>query len=329
MNMRKMLTVIAILIGNVAVWGSDPVSILISDGIDNDAVKAKMERTMSTLFTEANAAWEGKRNMNYAALGILSDTQDDLSILWENSPFICYEPTVVQHCLTTGTGYQIRNIPLELVESEEDDKYHEAVLNFDKRGNLVSFHLSISNNLYMEVLNSNLELTDLRRRQLILDWVEQFRTAYNKKDSVFLEAVYSDDALIITGKVTPQRSKENIKLPPKIEYKKQTKRQYLNKLKEVFRRNKTIRVTFDEIEVTMHPVTADVYGVTLHQGYTSDTYHDDGYLFLLWDFQDESRPLIHVRTWQPDSYGKDGKTKQRIPKNEIFGIDDFPFDIPT
>ena len=84
-----------------------------------------------------------------------------------------------------------------------------------------------------------------------------------------------------------------------------------------------IRVTFDEIEVMRHPVNADFYGVTLHQGYSSDRYHDDGYLFLLWDFRDEAHPQIHVRTWQPDAYNKDGNGNVRIPKDEIFSLSDF------
>ena len=91
----------------------------------------------------------------------------------------------------------------------------------------------------------------------------------------------------------------------------------------VFKANKQIRVTFDEIEVVRHPVNKDFYGVTLHQGYTSDRYHDDGYLFLLWDFRDEDHPQIHVRTWQPDAYNSDGKGTKRIPKDEIFTLGDF------
>ena len=94
-------------------------------------------------------------------------------------------------------------------------------------------------------------------------------------------------------------------------------------LSRIFNNNKQIRVTFDEIEVMRHPVNVDFYGVTLHQGYTSDNYHDDGYLFLLWDFRNEQQPQIHVRTWQPDSYNPDGKGNQRIPKDEIFSLSDF------
>ena len=169
----------------------------------------------------------------------------------------------------------------------------------------------------MNVIKSNLELTDLRRRQMILDYVEQFRTAYNQKDINFLNQVFSDDALIITGRVITQKHAEGFS-SQKIVYNKQNKQQYLTNLSRVFRAASYIKVTFDEVEVMRHPVNANFYGVTLHQGYTSNRYHDDGYLFLLWDFTDEAHPQIHVRTWQPDRVG--GKA---LPKDEIFTLSDF------
>lgn len=302
----------------------DVVTVTISDGVEDPSVKAKMERQISTLFTEANAAHEAQRAMNYASLGVSDEVQTSLAMLWDNSPFVCLDTEIVERCLSTSSGYQVRNLPLQLVEAEEGDDYQEAVVNFDARGNMTSFRLAISTNLYMNVIKSNIELVDLRRRQLILDYVEQFRTAYNQKDSEFLEAIFSDDALIITGKVITRKTRDGIKLPDKIEYTKHTKRDYLDRLKTIFSKNKQIRVTFDEIEVMLHPIDADVYGVTLHQGYTADNYHDDGYLFLLWDFKDETHPQIHVRTWQPDAYDKNGTgSKQRIPKSEIFSLSDF------
>ena len=198
-----------------------------------------------------------------------------------------------------------------------EDEYQEAVISFDKQGNVESFYLSISMNLYMNVIKSNLELTDLRRRQLILDYVEQFRTAYNQKDINFLNQVFSDDALIITGKVITTKHAEGF-TSQKIQYNKQSKEQYIKNLKGVFARNSYIKVTFDEIQVMRHPVNPNFYGVTLLQGWTSGKYHDDGYLFLLWDFTNESAPQIHVRTWQPDKIG--GKS---LPKDEVFSLSDF------
>jgi hypothetical protein len=297
------------------------VHVTISDGIDNGGVKNKMETKMSALLTEINVAQANNRALNFSKLNLEPSVQTSLSMLWENSPFMCTDDEIVERCLTTSSGYQIRNIPLMMKPRQDrnfgESEYQEAVISFDRQGNIESFYLSISMNLYMNVVKNNKEITDLRRRQLILDYVEQFRTSYNTKDIKFLEQVFSDDALIITGKVISQK-KDNIKLPDKIVYKKQGKQEYLTNLRRVFSNNSYIKVNFDEIKVMRHPVNPNFYGVTLHQGYTSSNYHDDGFLFLLWDFTNEEQPQIHVRTWQPDQMNG-----TRIPDEEIFSLNDF------
>lgn len=300
---------------------ANAVSVTISDGIDNYSVKSKMENAIERILNEVNAAQADHRNLNFYVMGVSQQVQRSMAMLWENTPFVCTDDEIVEHCITTGTGYQIRNIPLMMKPTGErefnEDEYQEAVVSFDRQGNVESFYLSISMNLYMNVVKSNLELTDLRRRQMILDYVEQFRTAYNQKDLDFLNMVFSEEALIIIGKVITQKHPEGF-MTQKIRYNKQSKQQYLTNLKNVFNHTKYIRVSFDDIEVMRHPTNPNFYGVTLHQGWTSNTYHDEGYLFLLWDFRNEYAPEIHVRTWQPDKIG--GRS---LPRDEVFSLSDF------
>ncbi len=298
------------------------VNVTITDGIDNYNVKSRMENCIASILNEVNAAQVAGRNLNFAAMGNLSlQVQQSMEMLWENTPFVCTDDEIVEHCITTGTGYQIRNIPLMMKPTGErvfnEDEYQEAVISFDRQGRVESFYLSISTNLYMSVIKSNLELTDLRRRQLILDYVEQFRTAYNQKDLNFLNQVFSEDALIITGRVITQKHPEGF-ITQKIRYNKQNKQQYLTNLNKVFKVTKYIHVSFDDIEVMRHPTNPNFYGVTLHQGWTSNSYHDEGYIFLLWDFRNENAPEIHVRTWQPDRI--DGK---ELAREEVFSLSDF------
>ena len=319
--MKKLLLIFLAALATISVE-ADNVIFSVSDGIDNAAIKSKIETGVSRMLSEINAAQEAGRSLNFSAMGnIGTRVQQSMAMLWENCPFECTDEEIVEHCITTGTGYQVRNIPLLMKPTGErefnEDEYQEAVISFDKQGNVESFYLSISMNLYMNVIKANLELTDLRRRQMILDYVEQFRTAYNQKDINFLNQVYSDDALIITGRVITSKHAEGF-TTQKGQYNKQSKEQYINNLRGIFKRNSYIKVTFDEIEVMRHPVNPNFYGVTLLQGWTSGRYHDDGYLFLLWDFTDENAPQIHVRTWQPDKIG--GKP---LPKDEVFSLSDF------
>lgn len=300
---------------------ANAVSVTISDGIDNQSIKLKMENAIERILNEVNSAQAGHRMLNFYAMGVNQQVQRSMGMLWENTPFICTDEEIVEHCISTGTGYQIRNIPLMMKPTGErefnEDEYQEAVISFDKQGNVVSFYLCISTNLYMNVVKSNLELTDLRRRQMILDYVEQFRTAYNQKDINFLNQIFSEDALIITGNVITQKHREGF-ITQKIRYNKQNKQQYLNNLRRVFKLTKYIKVYFDDIEVMIHPTNPNYYGVILHQGWTSNTYHDEGYVFLLWNFTNEYAPEITVRTWQPDKIAG-----RELARDEIFSLSDF------
>lgn len=297
------------------------VKLTISDGISNKNIISKIESNSSQLLTEINNAQLEGRDLNFMGMDLDFSVQESLSMLWNNSPFICTDPEIVEHCITTSTGYQVRNIPLLMKPKDpanfRERGYQEAVISFDKWGNIESFYLAISNNLYVKIMRENPELKDVRRRQLILDYIEQFRTSYNKKDLKFLKQVFSDDALIIVGKVIKSRTAEKLSHNEEIIYNNFTKQEYITHLSTIFRRNESIRVTFDDIEIKIGSNT-DFYGVTLRQGYTSTTYSDDGYLFLLWDFRDESMPQIHVRTWQPEKVN--GKP---LDRNEIFNLSDF------
>lgn len=102
-------------------------------------------------------------------------------------------------------------------------------------------------------------------------------------------------------------------------YNIKSKRQYLDRLKQVFQANRTINVQFSDFHIMRHPTLKGIYGVSLRQGYQSDLYSDDGYLFLLWDFRDETAPKIHVRTWQPRMQAD----HTPLPENEIFNIRNF------
>lgn len=174
-----------------------------------------------------------------------------------------------------------------------------------------------------KVLSGKLEETDAGRRRMILNYVEHLRTSYITKDIDFLEQLFSENALIIVGTVvrTGLQAEGGYLSPSQVVYNIKSKREYLDRLKQVFKANKSIRVDFSRFHITRHPTQPGIYGVSLRQGYSSDIYSDDGYLFLLWDFRDETAPQIHVRTWQPSLSGSHDQTP--LPEEEIFNIQNF------
>ena len=101
-----------------------------------------------------------------------------------------------------------------------------------------------------------------------------------------------------------------------------TKQQYLDRLRRIFKANKEIEVRYSDFLIRRHPTRPGIYGVSVRQAYSSDLYSDEGYLFLLWDFSDETAPKIHVRTWQPRRI--DDQTL--LPERDIIHLGSFNFE---
>lgn len=140
-----------------------------------------------------------------------------------------------------------------------------------------------------------------------------------------MDTVYSDKALIISGKVIKTIPGDAaVKVPKeRVKYVTQNKAQYMQKLRYIFETVKYINLKFSDIEIQQHPKYSEIYGVTFkqnwHTAYPNGYVYDDvGYVFLMIDFMDENKPIIHVRTWQPERYnGED------LPKRELFTVTSF------
>lgn len=169
-----------------------------------------------------------------------------------------------------------------------------------------------------KLLSGRLEETDSTSRHKILSYCEHLRTAYTTRDIDFIRQVFSDNALIIVGHVVTTSDGPGAATSDngKVVYSIRSKREYVERLSKIFQSGKAVDVGFSEFKIMRHPTMEGIYGVTLRQKYTSGSYADEGYLFLLWDFRNKSMPLIHVRTWQAAAgTGSD--------PDDIIGIGDF------
>lgn len=305
------------------------VRLVINDGVSNPQLKKQIEMAVSMVLTDINKAQE--KNVTKLELPqpcITKEAWQELNRLWENEHFRCVEEEIVERLLTTRTGFQVRNIPLIVNTATQGEElgYQEAVINFDEHGIITSFYYTINPELYSklrmtQMSDSRYEVTDIRDRMMILDYVEHFRTSYNMKDLKFLRQVFSDDALIITGKVIKVRKTEMAPSGNKVIYTTQTKQQYLENLSRAFKANSYIKVQFDNVMIVEHPTIRGIYGVTVHQKWNTARYSDEGYVFMVWDFRNPDLPQIHVRTWQPDIIDK--TRGQKLSPNDVFTLGDF------
>lgn len=296
-----------------------PISVTITN-ITPKSLSFDVAKTVSGLLTEINNAHYQNRYPKLSNFKIDERTKQSILMLWKTSPFRCTNSDIVESGIRYNGEYEIRNIPFLFTELDEDDRRHEISIVFSQTGQLTGFHLTLSQNEYKQFAKIQNEVQDLKQRQIILDYLEQFRVSYNIKDISFLKQVFSEDALILVGKVIKTQAIENGVAEDKIEYTRRTKEQYIKKLDQVFKMNKRVDVVFDNIEIERHPSIKDWYLIRVHQKWVSDRYSDTGEVVLIWNFSDSQNPQINVRVWQPDT---NPFTKEKLQEKDKFTFDDY------
>lgn len=296
----RMKNVVIILIVMVAHSFAQSVQVSLLSGAEGN-LKSKIETGTSQLLNELES--KGHQGSSIASISALTpEGMQSLQELWATEAFFPLELEIFGNLLKSPNGYQLREVPVQLWKSKSPE---ELVISYNAQGLITDIRFAVTQHQYAQVMNAGKGVTDFRRRQYVLDFVENFRTAYNRKDLGFIRKVFSDNALIIVGKVlqdVPNTEGTTMGLDSKrVVLVTSNKKQYLSQLESTFKRNQSIRVTYDSINVQQHPHPSkeEWYGVTLKQHWVSSQYSDTGYVFLLIDFTNEQTPTIWVRSWQP------------------------------
>lgn len=307
--MKKWIFTLLVAMTAFTMQAQDEVAFEFSDGIANEALKSRMEQQVSKLLTAINKAESSNGYINFNGIDIDPMASQSITALWENAHFRCIDDDIVEHCLSVKSNgrvkeYQVRNIAIEMKpvdSSYTDDLNQEVCINFSPTGTISDFNITMGIQQYARLMKEGATLDDVDERMQIIHFCEQFRNAYMQKDIQFMQNVFSEDALIITGKVI-MRKKADVQLAQKdYEYSVKNKQEYLKNLKAIFDNPKTgsINVDFQDYKIKRHGSKPNYYGVTLIQNWRTNTYQDEGIVFLVWDFSDKNNPKIQVRTWQP------------------------------
>lgn len=204
-----------------------------------------------------------------------------------------------------GEDIICRSIPMNFTFSGNRKFSEEVVFSFNKEGLIdnISFGLGkVSQDNLLGHLSNNFTQ---ERCDILANFLENFKTAYALKRLDYLEQLFDDDAIIITGKVLQKfnGNKEfGLSNNRYVQLVQQDKATYMKHLKRSFASKEFINIKFANNRVRRTKVDG-VYAIQIKQDYFSSNYGDSGYLFLLVDIRNTKEPIIHVRAWQeqPDS----------------------------
>lgn len=311
-SIKKLVFLIlcGILAGTSSLLGQEEVKVYVADFQETN-LRVTMEENASGFLTLVNKAFEANDSALVYDTFFSDEFAETFAPFWESTPFLIGETSIIETVskLTNGR-YEMRNIPAYFVDPDGNQHYEELVIQFTPSGLVSECRIGLAAHRFQEIMGAGEDVVDEANRETILSFVENFRTAYNRKDLDYIKNVFSDQALIIVGRVV-ENTGESSSYEQQVEYLRLNKDEYVERLQGLFSRNEWINVGYEDIGILRHPKHPDIYGVSLTQYYNSATYSDEGYLFLLIDFENPDEPMIHVRTWQP---------KQVTPEDEVFHI---------
>jgi len=291
-------------------------------GVQSDTRQHAMQKAISSLLSEINRAYFAKGKLQLAGLNIGQNTEKTLLEMWDSKSFYCPEYQIFQILIGRSDGlFEVRGIPIFYNRKSQELFEDELVLTLNHEGLIVDLRVALEKEQYQRMFDQVNTLQDKQLYEIVLNFVEDYRTAYNRKDINFIDKVFSDDALIIVGRIinTREALPDNLGLTKlsankEVSYSRLNKTQYIRNLRSCFIKNSFVRIEFSDFRVQRHPIHDFVFGVQIHQKWRSSSYNDDGYLFLVIDLRDVSEPLVWVRTWQPE---------KSINPSEAFELGDF------
>ena len=194
-----------------------------------------------------------------------------------------------------------RSLPLSFkFKSNQRTFVEDVVFTLNKEGKIDCLSFGLNKPAVDDIMNQT-SWNDTVRNVLI-KFLESYKTAYALKRYDYINSIFSDDALIITGSVLKHTVSNEGQAMSKqaVKYTRQTKSEYMKKLQHIFRSSEFINLRFADNQVRKSGVGGEIYGIQIKQDYFSSSYGDTGYLFLMVDLNNPKEPVIHVRTWQPE-----------------------------
>ena len=182
----------------------------------------------------------------------------------------------------------------------------EVIFSFNGDGKINNISFGLGKTAEADILGKG--VWSENARFAIMNFLENYQTAYALKRLDYISSIFDDDAVIITGTVThvPARKVGTGDMQGMvfehdiIKYNRHTKDTYLKHLKNSFASKEFVNLRFASNDVRKLGKGGELYAIQISQEYYSSNYGDKGYLFLMVDINDPEKPIIKVRTWQPE-----------------------------
>lgn len=223
-----------------------------------------------------------------------------------------------------GERVVARSVPMKFSFSNNHREFIEDVtFTFSPEKKIESVAFSLGGAARRDVFEQGMDAWSDSVKMVIVTFLENYKTAFALKRFDYINSIFDENAYIIVGHQLKELKKQEgdntgFSIVPKYEYVRKSKEEYMTQLKKCFESNEFININFSDNDVQKAAYGGDTFGIQIKQDYFSEHYGDQGYLFLFVDLNEADKPVIKIRTWQPE---RNADLTPMLPKsNRDFGI---------
>jgi len=330
--MKRVYLIIFMCWTMLSVASAQQVQFNFQDSLSNKQLQTNVEKSLSLLLTEINAAYKEDRPLQLSNDFITDEARESLCNLWNKyAHFECEDNVIITKQLPSSQGFLVREIFITLHPNDTSDSINvsrELLIALSPKGDIVDACLAMEGQApHTSSTDAIFKRTENDALLLLSKYVQYFYT----KDIKMLTSFYSDDFMTVCPKweITKTEDKRNSDIVI-VNDKKYSAIEYYGyesfekSVNNLFKRKGNVKVDITGLIQRRHPARADFYSLTFHQTIRIGNRTCGGTVFMLvqckYIQRDSSRITVWARTWQPDT--PDGKP---VPEDERFNENDFPY----
>jgi len=196
-----------------------------------------------------------------------------------------------------ANGYLVRGVKANFRFKSNNKSFVEDLVFYVKDHQIDGINFGLDKGALEDICRHS--MWQGQSRLVLVNFLESYKTAYALERLDYLNAIFSDDALIIVGTKLPETRVSEVMAMDEDSYRhnRLTKSEYIQNLERVFAKQEYVNIQFEDASVKKTSRNSERYEIIIKQNYFSTSYADKGYLFLLADISDPEKPIIHVRVW--------------------------------
>ncbi len=223
-----------------------------------------------------------------------------------------------------GERVVARSVPMKFdFKNNRRSFVEEVTFTFSPDKKIESVAFGLGSTARKDIFQQGIGVWSDSVKMVIVTFLENYKTAFALKRLDYINSIFDENAYIIVGHKLEQMKKADgdmrgFNVMPKYEYALKSKEEYMKQLKKCFESNEYVNINFADNDVQKSSYGGDTFGIQIKQDYYSQHYGDQGYLFLFVDLNNADKPVIKIRTWQPE---RNPDLTPNLPKSSRdFGI---------